>query len=519
MRPPNQAPVVSQPIPNITLVGVGAEKTIDLSSHFSDPDGHSLTYSTTQSSGGVNLTINGAILTIEGVAESRVKVTAKATDNPTPPLTSLSVSDIFFVEVRPPNQAPVVSQPIPNITLVGVGAEKTIDLSSHFSDPDGHSLTYSTTQSSGGVNLTINGAILTIEGVAESRVKVTAKATDNPTPPLTSLSVSDIFFVEVRPPNQAPVVSQPIPNITLVGVGAEKTIDLSSHFSDPDGHSLTYSTTQSSGGVNLTINGAILTIEGVAESRVKVTAKATDNPTPPLTSLSVSDIFFVEVRPPNQAPVVSQPIPDITIDVGQERTVTLSSHFSDSDGNGLDYKASGGNGVVSRSLNDASLTITGVAAGVTTVTATATDDPPAPLTSKSVSDSFTVTVRQPKPVIYSISPSLQRPDDPVTISGNRFGTTAESVSFGGYSVISFNSWSNTSISLLIPGSLHAGQVTVTVTTHNGMTSNGYPYTVTGGPVQRGDCDPEEDDCPDEEKEKKEEESEDSGEAEEDSAGG
>ena len=122
---------------------------------------------------------------------------------------------------------------------------------------------------------------------------------------------------------------------------------------------------------------------------------------------------------------------------------------------------------------------------------------------------------EPPPTITSIRPSLQRPDDPVTIYGNHFGTTSGSVSFGGYTVISFNSpgysWSNTSISLLIPGSLHAEQVYVTVTTHEGRTSNRYRYTVTGGPVQRDECD-EEDDCP-EEKEK--EESEDSGETEED----
>ena len=123
------------------------------------------------------------------------------------------------------------------------------------------------------------------------------------------------------------------------------------------------------------------------------------------------------------------------------------------------------------------------------------------------------------PEIFSIRPGLQRPVDPVTISGNHFGDTPSSVSFGGHLVISFNSpghsWSNTSISLLIPDSIHPGPVTVTVTAHNGMTSEPYPYTVTGNPIQRGECGGEED-CP-EEKEK--EESEDSGEGEEDPAEG
>ena len=110
------------------------------------------------------------------------------------------------------------------------------------------------------------------------------------------------------------------------------------------------------------------------------------------------------------------------------------------------------------------------------------------------------------PSITSIRPPLQRPDDPVTIYGNHFGSTAGSVSFGGDSISIFSghgySWSNTSISLLIPGSLYAGQVSVSVTTNGGSTSNSYSYTVTGGPVSRGDCEEEGEDCPGDDKPKK-----------------
>ena len=110
------------------------------------------------------------------------------------------------------------------------------------------------------------------------------------------------------------------------------------------------------------------------------------------------------------------------------------------------------------------------------------------------------------PSITSIRPPLQRPDDPVTIYGNHFGSTAGSVSFGGDSISIFSgpgySWSNTSISLLIPGSLYAGPVSVSVTTNGGSTSNSYSYTVTGGPVNRGDCEEEGEDCPGDDKPKK-----------------
>ncbi len=153
--------------------------------------------------------------------------------------------------------------------------------------------------------------------------------------------------------------------------------------------------------------------------------------------------------------------------------------------------------------------------------ASATDYDPSPERKVTIEDDD----QPPKPVITSINPALQWLNYPVTIYGNHFGSTPGSVSFGGYTVGSQGqfqagsnsgySWSNASISLLIPGSIYPGHVSVTVTTHNGMTSSPYFYTVTDNPVQRGECDDEED-CP-EEKEK--EESEGSGETEEDQAEG
>ena len=140
--------------------------------------------------------------------------------------------------------------------------------------------------------------------------------------------------------------------------------------------------------------------------------------------------------------------------------------------------------------------------------------------------SVTVTVNPPRPsspVITSISRWLQRPDDPVTIYGNHFGSTAGSVSFGGHSVSIFSgpgySWSNTSIGLLIPGSLHAGQVSVSVTTSGGSTSNSYSYTVTGGPVSRGDCEEEDEDCPEGKQDKESGDSDEGGTDEDPAEGG
>ena len=210
-------------------------------------------------------------------------------------------------------------------------------------------------------------------------------------------------------------------------------------------------------------------------------------------------------------------ISDQTVNVGQSKTLSLSSVC-----NGTYSASSSDTSKVTVSVNNSTdkLTITGVAAGTATVTVTVaksgyTDD----------SGTFTVTVNQPtpsSPSITSISPPLQRPDDPVTIYGIHFGSTAGSVSFGGESVSIFSgpgySWSNTSIGLLIPGSLYAEQVSVTVTTSGGSTSNSYSYTVTGGPVSRGDCEEGDEDC-EEGKEDKESGDSDEGGTDEDPAEG
>lgn len=121
-----------------------------------------------------------------------------------------------------------------------------------------------------------------------------------------------------------------------------------------------------------------------------------------------------------------------------------------------------------------------------TVTVTAEDDH-----GGEVDQEFDVTVTVPTPSISSISPPLQPPDTRVTISGSNFGSTQGSVSFGGDSVTDISSWSNTSIRCFIPVFASAGTVSVTVTTSGNKTSSGYSYTITGRSPVRGQCGDEE----------------------------
>ena len=149
-------------------------------------------------------------------------------------------------------------------------------------------------------------------------------------------------------------------------------------------------------------------------------------------------------------------------------------------------------------------TVTPVAGGSKNVSPTVTTTYTLTATNADASTTRTakVTVTQPsRPVISSLSPSQGVPDSQVTVHGSNFGTTEDTVSFGGSSA-EIEDWSDTEIDVLVPRHLSRGTVSVTVTA-NGLTSTGVNFRVTGDPVRRN---PEEEcenpkDCPEEEDEK------------------
>ena len=83
---------------------------------------------------------------------------------------------------------------------------------------------------------------------------------------------------------------------------------------------------------------------------------------------------------------------------------------------------------------------------------------------------FTVV---PPPVITSLSPTSGAVGTAVTISGNNFGTTQDSVSFNGTQA-TITSWSATSIVASVPNGATTGNVIVRA---SGVNSNGVNFTV------------------------------------------
>ena len=358
-EPPNQAPVAMGTIPGQT-VNVGEAVTVDVSPYFSDPDGDALEYTAATSNAAVAAaSVSGSTITIGAVAKGNATVTVTARDPG-----GLSASQSMAVTVEQANEAPVVVGTIPAQTI-RVGESAQVDLSPYFSDPDGDALEYTAATSNAAVAAaSVSGSTITIGAVAKGNATVTVTARDPG-----GLSASQSMAVTVEQANEAPVVVGTIPAQTI-RVGESAQVDLSPYFSDPDGDALEYTAATSNAAVAAaSVSGSTITIGAVAKGNATVTVTARDPG-----GLSASQSMAVTVEQANEAPVVVGTIPAQTIRVGESAQVDLSPYFSDPDGDALAYDARPSNaGVATAGVSGATLTISGVAEGSTTVTVAASD--------------------------------------------------------------------------------------------------------------------------------------------------
>ncbi|MYG48295.1 MAG: hypothetical protein F4164_02750, partial [Gemmatimonadales bacterium] len=99
--------------------------------------------------------------------------------------------------------------------------------------------------------------------------------------------------------------------------------------------------------------------------------------------------------PPNRPPAVATAIGAVTVEVDEVSVVDVSGHFSDPDGDALEYEAvSSLPGVATATVAGSEVTVTGVSAGTAEVAVTARD--PGGL---SASQSFAVTVPNRPPAV------------------------------------------------------------------------------------------------------------------------
>ncbi len=377
---PNRAPVAGDPIADIEVF-VGDAAEVDASGHFSDPDGDPLAYGATTSDPAVAaVSVWGSTVTVEAVSQGRATVTVTATDPE-----ELAATQTFRVTV--PNRAPVAGDPIADIEVF-VGDAAEVDASGHFSDPDGDPLAYGATTSDPAVAaVSVSGSTVSVEALSQGRATVTVTATDPG-----ALAATQTFRVTV--PNRAP---QPVGTIEDREVAADATteVDVAAYFTDPDGD-LTYAASSSrTHRVGVSVSGSVLTVTGVAKGSATVAVTATDPE-----GLAATQTFRVTV--PNRAPVAGDPVPDIDVAVDSSAVVDLAEHFSDPDGDRLEYSARSSSTATARvTVSGSVVAVRARAKGIATVTVTARD--PEGL---SATQTFRVTVPNRAPVAGDPIPDI-----------------------------------------------------------------------------------------------------------------
>ena len=222
---PNRAPRVTDTLPDIELV-VGGEASAKMSHHFVDPDGDGLTYRAESSQGGVaGVAVSGDEVVVRAVAKGTATIEVSATD------TEGLTARLAF-SVRVPNRAPSATEALPDVE-VEVGEATGAALGAHFADPDGDILAFAAESSHPAVaTVSVSANRFTVTAVSKGTATITVTATDPE-----GLKVAQSFRVTV--PNRAPEAANALPDLEL-HVGEESATDMSAHFVDPDGDTLSF---------------------------------------------------------------------------------------------------------------------------------------------------------------------------------------------------------------------------------------------------------------------------------------
>ncbi|WP_419936054.1 Ig-like domain-containing protein [Candidatus Palauibacter sp.] len=438
---PNRPPAATGTIP-AQEVAVGATATVDVASYFTDPDGDRLTYSTESSDVAVATAgVSGSTVSLTGIAAGSATLTVMATDPD-----GLRATQSLGVTV--PNRAPEPTDVFPDLELA-VGEQATVDVANYFTDPDGDPLTFAAESSDPAVaTANLSGTSVTVEAVTASSATITVTAADT-----AGLEVSQSFDVTV--PNRTPEITDTIPALELA-VGNDTTVDVSGYFSDPDEDPLTFEAESSQADVAGTeTSGSIITVTAVAAGTTTITVTATDPG-----GLAVAQSF--EVTVPNRAPEITNTIPSVEVEAGDEATVDVSEYFTDPDEDPLTFEAESSQADVAGTETSGSIiTVTAVAAGTTTITVTATD--PGGL---AVAQSFEVTVPNRAPEITNTIPPLELAagnDTTVDVSGYFSDPDEDPLTFEAESSQADVAGTETSGSIITVTAVAAGTTTITVT--------------------------------------------------------
>ena len=357
---PNRAPLVKGRIPPWTPVA-GDSATIELSGYFTDPDGDSLFYAAAASDTAlVGTSVSHSTVSLTAIAKGWTIVTVTATD-------AEGLADTLEFAVTVGNRAPVPVGAMSARTLA-VGDASTLVLSRYFDDPDGDPLVYTAANSDSTVaGVLVSGAALAVSAIAKGEATVTVSATDTE-----GLAAAQAFTLTV--PNRAPLNVGTFPSLRLSKGGIGR-LDPSSYFADPDNDSLIFEAASSNPNVARTwVSRDDVLVRAVKKGTATLTVTARDPE-----GLTATQEIAVLVRGSggsnaNHAPVVVNTIPPQRLREGRSKTVNAASHFSDPDGDHLEFTTtSSDTSLVTATESGAEVMFRAVAVGSATVRITARD--------------------------------------------------------------------------------------------------------------------------------------------------
>ena len=371
----NNPPTVQNPLADLTLVA-GTTQDVDVSETFDDHDGinDTLTYTANSDDTSVaTVSLSETTLTVSGVVAGATTVTVSASDS------SASASDTFAVTVETDTQ-PGLAAIADQSYMRGVEiAALTLPSSSTGNGP----LTYSLSPALP-AGLSFDAATRTLSGTPtglQASTSYTYKVVD-----ANADEATQSFNITVL----APLLAAPV-NFQATAGDARVTLTWDTANDDAIS-SWEYQQKQGMGGTY----GAWTSI---TNSDADTTAHALEN-------LTNDTEYFFRLRAVNATgngassgelsatptagnnpPTVQNRLADLTVVAGATQDVDVSETFDDHDDDTLAYTASSADtSVATVSLSGITLTVSGVAAGDTTVTVSASDS------SASASDTFAVTV-------------------------------------------------------------------------------------------------------------------------------
>lgn len=330
---PNTAPIVANPIADVTVNAGTPSSVVDLANVFTDAEsGSNLTLSITGNTNPalVTTSLNDKALTLSYGAgqHGAATITVRATD-----AGGAFVEDTFVVTVAQANGAPILA-PIGNQSVTAGG---TLSLNVTATDPNSDPLTFTATGLPAGATFTDQGngaAILTWTPGANDAGAYNITVTVSDGKGMTDI---ETFTVTVTQSNQAPSLN-PIQSQS-VNEGASVTLSITA--TDPENDDLTLTATGLPAGATFTDNGNgtatlvwnnVAIVNGVSSYVIKV--RATD-----MGGRFAEQTFIIVINTSsNQAPIFT-PVENQTVAPGS--TLSLSISVVEPDGEPVTLTAAG----------------------------------------------------------------------------------------------------------------------------------------------------------------------------------